>query len=206
MNAPSSPLEAISNLPTREQQVALGALLSSLFARHHVQLTVVGGAAVQFYTQAEYVTGDLDAILVGDTIEMIEDVMGGLGFKRTTMYRHFEHPLLPFVVEFPPSPMAVGSRELSKVNIFKYGGSEVRVIRVEDIIMDRIIGGVEWDQDPLMDQARLLWIKNKDIIDKKYLRGFARQEGYIRELTKIMKEGNKARGALHGKSKRHASP
>lgn len=180
-------LEKIVNLPPTNQQIALAALLTTLFKKHYVNLVVVGGAAVQYYSEAEYVTKDLDAILFCDSKDIVDQVMTELGFKRTSTYRHFEHSSFPFVVEFPPSPVAVGGTHLSKFNLLKLDEYVVEVIRVEDIIMDRIIGGVEWNQEHYIAQAKLLWIKNKKIIDRKYLTKFAKKEGYLKELRKIMK-------------------
>ena len=179
-------LETIAALPPTKQQIALAALLTTCFKKELVDLVVVGGAAVQYYSEAEYVTKDLDAILFCDTGDIVDQVMNELGFKRTRSIRHFEHSLLPFVVEFPPSPVQVGGRHLSRFNLLKMDQYLVEVIRIEDIIMDRIIGGVEWNQDKLLNQAKLLWIKNKTIIDKKYLKDFAREEGYVKALREVM--------------------
>lgn len=179
-------LEGIARLSRALQPIELGALLTRLFQERQVRLTIVGGAAVQFYTQAEYVTKDLDAILHNDETKDIEEVMGCLGFKRTTTYRHFEHPLFKFVVEFPPSPVEVGNRHIVKYSQMQTSLGPVNVIKVEDIILDRIIAGVEWKQPDRLAQARLLWLKCQSIIDKKYLKQFAKEEGYEKELKKIM--------------------
>lgn len=180
-------LKTIADLPATTQQIALAAFLSRLFEKEKVGLTVVGGAAVQYYTGAEYVTKDIDAILSGDTKEVVDRVMTAAGFKRATTYRHFEHPLFPFVVEFPPAPVEVAGRYISDFNILKMGDRSVRVIRVEDIIIDRLTGGIEWKSEKSMNQARLLWIKNKKYIDQKYLTEFAKAEGYLKALKDIMK-------------------
>lgn len=180
-------LKLIANMPPTNQQIALAALLTSCFKKQRVYLVVVGGAAVQYYSEAQYVTKDLDAILFCDTKNIVDEVMNELGFKRTSSFRHFEHPSFSFVVEFPPSPVQVGSRHLEQFNLLKMDQYTVEVIRIEDIIMDRIIGGVEWEQEHLLNQAKLLWIKNKKIIDKKYLIDFAKKEGYSKTLREIMK-------------------
>ena len=56
-------LEKISRLPVTIQQVVLGAFLTKFFVEKDVKLTLVGGATVQFYTQAAYLTHDVDIIL-----------------------------------------------------------------------------------------------------------------------------------------------
>jgi len=187
MKTAEKQLEEILKMPLAEQQLALAAFVSSLFQKYHVDLVVVGGASVQYYTRAEYVTGDLDAILYGDTKEMVEEVMSSIDFKRTSSYRHFEHPKFPFVIEFPSSPVMVGGRKIMKVDQLQFGAYSVQVIKVEDVIMDRIIAGVEWRDTPSLDQARLMWLKNKDRIDLDYLTDFAKKEGYLKTLKEITK-------------------
>ncbi|HCU23898.1 MAG TPA: hypothetical protein DF383_02685, partial [Deltaproteobacteria bacterium] len=59
--------------------------------------------------------------------------------------------------------------------------------RVEDMIMDRIVAGVAWKDRPSIEQAKLLWIKNKDQIDRAYLKQFAKEEGCEATLKEIMK-------------------
>lgn len=176
----------IVELPPAIQPIVLAAFLSKLFQEERIDLTVVGGAVVQFYTDALYVTHDLDVILRGDTTELIEKVMYGLGFKRTTTYRHFEHPKFEFTVEFPPSPVEIGSRVISKVNIIETEEGPVRVVRIEDMIMDRIIAAVEWRDRPSLDQAKLMWQRNQDKIDRVYLIDFATKERYLKTLNEVM--------------------
>ncbi|MCP5464956.1 MAG: hypothetical protein H7A33_08035 [Deltaproteobacteria bacterium] len=177
----------IATLPKTEQQIHFAAILSAAFKKKNITLTVVGGSAVQFYTDANYTTKDLDAVLYGDDKASVEEVMNALGFKRSQSYRHFEHPKLNFVVEFPPDPVAVGSKIITKINLIKMNSLEVRVIRIEDILMDRIIGAIEWKSEKYHEQAKLLWKKNKDLIDLKYLKNFAKEEGYTKELNQIIK-------------------
>lgn len=180
-------LQKIAKGSLTEQQMELAAVLAAEFAKHGTSLTVVGGAAVQFYTQSGYVTKDVDAVLIGDTTEIIEAVMSGLGFKRAPTYRHFEHPLFGFVVEFPPEPIAAGSRGLYQFAEVKTNYGPVRILRVEDLIMDRITAGIEWRSERYLAQAKLLWLSNKGDIDFRYLQGFAKEEGYEDTLREIMK-------------------
>jgi len=180
-------LKGISQLDETRQKITLAAFLTRLFKEKGVSLAVVGGAAVQYYTLSEFVTQDLDAVLSGDTKEIIEEVMYGLGFKRTTMYRHFEHSSFEFIVEFPPSPVEVASRVITKMNSVKTAEGEVRVIRVEDIIMDRITVAVEWKDLASLDQAKLMYAKHSESIDENYLTQFAKEEGYSKTLKEVMK-------------------
>jgi hypothetical protein len=177
----------ISKLPDSIQQVSLAAFLSNLFKAKGMDFILVGGATVQFYTQSQYLTKDIDVILRGDTKESIEEIMTSLDFRRTTNYRQFENPLFQFSVEFPPSPIEVGGRTITKVDVIKTPEGPLEIIKVEDIIMDRIIAGVEWKDTSSLEQAKLLWTVKKDRIDLDYLTDFAKKEGYLKILQEVLK-------------------
>jgi len=180
-------LKAIAELPQTIRQVSLAAFLSKLFRARNMDFILVGGATVQFYTQGTYLTKDIDVILRGDTKEMIEEIMTSLGFKRTSNYRQFGHPVFDFSVEFPPSPIEIGSRTISKVNVIETPEGPLEIIRIEDIIMDRIIAGVEWKHQGSIQQAKLLWIQNQKRIDLDYLTDFAKKEGYLKTLKEVIR-------------------
>ncbi len=183
-----SKLKKISKLPATIQQVTLAAFFSKIFRQKGIDFILVGGAAVQFYTQAQYLTGDIDVILRGDTKEVIETIMTSLGFYRTSNYRQFENPLFQFSVEFPPSPIAIGNRTITMVDVVETPEGPLKIIRIEDLIMDRIIAFVEWKDAPSLDQAKLLYFKNKKEIDHNYLADFAKKEGYSKMLKEVIRK------------------
>jgi hypothetical protein len=182
-------LKKISGLPEAVQQVTLAAFLSRIFKKRGMDFILVGGATVQFYTQAQYQTGDIDVILRGDTKEVVEEIMHSLGFKRVTNYRQFENPLFRFSVEFPPAPIEIGNRTITKVVSVETPEGPLDMLRIEDILMDRIIAGVEWKDPQSIEQAKLLWQLNRKRIDLDYLLDFAKKEGYLKILREVMKLG-----------------
>ena len=187
MRSDADKIKELVGLPVALRPIVLGAILSRLFTARGVDLIIVGGAAVQYYVQAEYVTKDLDAVLRGADREITDEVMGRVGFVRTSSYRHYVHPDFTLPVEFPPSPIEVGDRIISQVNQIKTDEGPVQIVRVEDLIMDRITAAVVWKDRPSLDQAKLLWVKNKDQIDRKYLTQFAKEEGYLKVLKEVTK-------------------
>lgn len=180
-------LKSIAKLPRTVQQVTLAAFLSNFFRKRDIDFILVGGATVQFYTQGEYLTKDIDVVLRGDSKEVIEEIMTSLGFKRTSNYRQFGNPLFEFSVEFPPSPIEVGSRIIVKVSVIETPEGPLELIKIEDIIMDRIIASIEWKHKGSLEQARLLWMKNQSRIDLDYLTDFAKKEGYLKTLQDIIR-------------------
>jgi hypothetical protein len=63
----------------------LASICSALFGREGIQLVVVGGSAIEFYTEGAYVSGDVDLCVMEArralTIRLRQEVMGQLGAK-----------------------------------------------------------------------------------------------------------------------------
>jgi hypothetical protein len=64
------------------KHLKLASLVSSVFRERGVDLVVVGGSAIEFYTEGAYVSGDLDMCLISPTrlnIRNRQELMGRLG-------------------------------------------------------------------------------------------------------------------------------
>ena len=64
------------------KHLKLASLVSTVFRSRGVELVVVGGSAIEFYTEGAYVSGDLDMCLVSPTrldIRTRQELMGQLG-------------------------------------------------------------------------------------------------------------------------------
>ena len=69
------------NDPTLKH-LKLASLVSAVFREGGVELVVVGGSAIEFYTEGAYVSGDLDLCLISPArldIRTRQDLMGRLG-------------------------------------------------------------------------------------------------------------------------------
>jgi hypothetical protein len=64
------------------KQLKLASLVSAVFRERGIQLVVVGGSAIEFYTEGAYASGDLDLCLISPTrlgIRDRQEIMGQLG-------------------------------------------------------------------------------------------------------------------------------
>ena len=67
-----------------ERAMKLAGLVTSLFREHGIHLVVVGGSAVEFYTEGGYMSGDIDFCrksLKGPSPRLMEEVFKALGGK-----------------------------------------------------------------------------------------------------------------------------
>ncbi|SRR5258708_793288 len=66
------------------KHLKLASLVSAIFRESGVELVVVGGSAIEFYTDGAYVSGDIDMCLVSPTrldIRKRQELMGQLGAR-----------------------------------------------------------------------------------------------------------------------------
>jgi hypothetical protein len=66
------------------KHLKLASLVSAVFRERGVELVVVGGSAIEFYTEGAYVSGDLDMCLVSPArlgVRTRQELMGLLGAK-----------------------------------------------------------------------------------------------------------------------------
>ncbi len=66
------------------KHLKLASLVSAVFRERSIELVVVGGSAIEFYTEGAYVSGDLDLCLVSPArlgIRIRQELMGQLGAR-----------------------------------------------------------------------------------------------------------------------------
>ncbi len=97
---------------------------------------LVGGAAVEYYTEGGYSTADVDMVSEGGP-ELIK-VMGNLGFHK--IGKDFSHPKLKIYVEFPGRALKA-SEKFSELEIY---GHRLRIISIEDLVVDRLCAFKFW--------------------------------------------------------------
>lgn len=156
--------------PLRRSLVVLG-LLTTAMKPLGLRPILVGGAAVEFYTLGGYATRDLDLVLRGR--DKAKGVLEENGFIRHQGSRHWYHEDLDLALEIPDEYLA-GSEE--KVLTLEIEDTEVFIIGIEDLILDRIAAFKFWSSG--MDgqwAARLIAIQG-DEVDWNYLEQRAEQE------------------------------
>lgn len=134
----SEDFDAISRQPEGVERTAA---LASWFQRLYEGAgepppVLVGGAAVELYTGGAYTTGDLD--FVGSLPDPVAEKLRRAGFRRQG--RHWLHREGQIFIELPGS--ALGDREMA-VRL-RHGESEVVVVDVEALLVDRLAAWEFW--------------------------------------------------------------
>lgn len=171
-----------------ERQMCVAATISLAFEKRGIQTVLVGGAVVEYYTAGEYTTVDIDMILPPLEKQEIETVMKELGFEKFEDYRHWLHPHIPIPVEFPPGPLQIGHLLIQEVNEIEIEKIKLKILKVEDILLDRLIMAQEWKELQAQIQAEMLMYAHYSEIDWPYVHRKSSQLGILKLFQKIQRK------------------
>jgi hypothetical protein len=144
-------------------------------------LIVVGGSAIEIYTEGAYVSGDIDICAPRETIA---SVLTAWGFKQPGReWARLDWKIVVDVV----APRVSGSMRLSRVLETPYG--VVRVGSIEDLLIRRLALVKFWNESGEYRNAQLLGALPG--IDWEYLDFQARREDLVAELAQLRKSVTK---------------
>ncbi|MFC6348211.1 hypothetical protein [Vagococcus carniphilus] len=186
-------LNEIKQLPeakVTEKNFRMAGIISDLITRFSTdskKTVIVGGLSVNYYTEGEYATQDID--IIARINQKIEDILKELGFVKTSG-RHFSNDDLKIYIEFPSEPLEADPSRL--VHIETQDGFQVSVIGLDDILIDRIRARVNWKEGIQTKWIRQLWTKHKNRFDVEYI-----EEKLKNEELKFFKQLKSAYEDIH---------
>ncbi len=145
-----------------EEKFEFLAELSSLFPDNKKPI-LVGGSAVELYKRGMAKSIDLD--IIADRM-VIAPLLLKQGFKQEG--RHFYKGRID--IEIPSDIFKERSI------IVKYRGKKIRIVSVEDLIIDRLCACKFWESVYDCEQAQMLIRAYKNRLDRQYLNERAMQE------------------------------
>ena len=139
---------------------------------------LVGGAAVEVYSNSAINTGDFDISTPWQ--KEFEEELQRLGFEQPSgpgiALRGWIHPSLRLGFEVVSSSLLEGMADRDRVRLIDLGGDgEVAIISVEDIIADRMGQYASGSAPEMLEQARKLYVLHRDA-DRNYMEQRIRQE------------------------------
>jgi len=129
---------------------------------------VVGGQAVETYTAGQFRTGDID--IVTPDSKAAEEILEQIGFEREGMI--WLSKALGLAIHI----VGLSHKNSEKARIIHAGPYQVRIVGVEDLIIDRLAAAKFWKSQVDLEQAKALWKGFRKQIDLQYLRKRAREE------------------------------
>jgi hypothetical protein len=150
-------------------------------ARTQFRPILVGGAAVEYYTGGDIVSGGFDVIAPDEPA--FSEAMLANGFQRENrpghVLRGWYHDALEIGVELVSGPLFEGRTDHSRIPVVLVEGSpRVRIPPIEDLIADRLAQFEASDRrdQEMLNQAHLLFQLAEDV-DSAYLERRISEEG-----------------------------
>jgi hypothetical protein len=113
----------------------VAALVCTTLESHGISVVLSGGAVVSIYSNAEYVSYDLDFVPIG-LARKVDRAMESLGFEK--QQRHWRHPRSRYWVEFPAGPVAIGEETVHEFAERESATGMLRLLRPTECVMDRL--------------------------------------------------------------------
>jgi hypothetical protein len=115
-----------------------------------------------FFSDNKYQSLDLDFVscAVEDNAKAIKEAMREIGFRRAAE-GFFEHPDCPFIVEFIPPPLAIGSEPVKEVITAKTAIGSFKLLSPTECVKDRLAAYYHWDDLQSLEQAIMVAKRKK---------------------------------------------
>jgi len=134
------------------KHLKLASLCSALFAERGIELVVVGGSAIEFYTEGAYTSGDVDLCVVNSrvplTVRLRQEIMGRLAARGGPRSWEVAGAYIDVLGSFE-NLARTGMRTIAA----PFG--DVKVSPVEELIVERIlVSRYPQDYPPALDCAK----------------------------------------------------
>lgn len=169
--------EAVQIKNATKQKIAVASVIAEALRSVGQDPILVGGAAVEFYTQGEYSTADIDMVTFGGP--KVVQMMSELGFERKG--KDFVHPTLDLYVEFPGESLG----PTQKYDIVQLDQRSLKVISTEDLIIDRLCSYKFWKS--AIDGLNAMMLLEQADIDTGRLLDRAKEED-VEDALQAVKE------------------
>lgn len=159
--------------------------VSASLRRHRIEAILTGGACASLHSKGEYLSHDLDYIIRNAvTRAQLDHAMLAVGFVRTgAEYRHAD---LPFFVEFPKGPLAIGDDDLVEPVEVRVGSVKVLTLSATDSCRDRLAAFYHWNDLQSLRVAAA--IARRQPVNIRTIRAWSLKEGRAAEFRRFERE------------------
>jgi len=165
----------------------VGLLSKEMLMQKVSQPIVVGGMAVELYTQGSYTTGDIDLKAPKEPLKEILTRWGFINQGRLWLNKE-----LDIYVDWLGEDLEEGPEALQRLNTLVIDeGLQIKVISIEDLIIDRLKAYKWWrDEDSFLWARVLVEVKKvlAEPLEVEYLRRRAAEEEIEDILESLFKK------------------
>ncbi len=118
------------------KHLKLASLVSAIFRERGIELVVVGGSAIEFYTEGAYVSGDLDMCVASSstalTVRLRQEIMAQVGASGGPRSWRVAGAFLDVLATFENAAR-------TPIRVLRGPFGDVRVTPVEELIAERVL-------------------------------------------------------------------
>lgn len=130
----------------------LAARVATHLQAQGIEVVLVGGLAVEIYTDNLYLTKDIDMVNTNySRPQVLHQAMAQLAFYKQG--RVFISDTTEITVEFPSGPLAVGDELIQASTVVQIGDLRLPILRQEDVVKDRLSAFMHWSDHQSLVQA-----------------------------------------------------
>ena len=178
-------------LDERTRLPAAAAAVGAALTRHDIRAVLTGGACASVYTRGQYQSRDMDFIVVRTTTQaQLDTALGSIGFVRKG--DRYLHPRLPFYVEFPRGPLAIGDDYRIRPARRRLGRARVLMLSATDSCRDRLAAFYHWNDRQSLEVAVEIAIAQQ--VSIAVIRRWSAAEGFRERFEQFLIEVRRARG------------
>ena len=171
--------------------VELASIVAKHLAQRDIRVVLVGGLAVEIYTENLYLTKDID--MVNNSYNPPAEIRGAMseiGFHRQG--RVYVNETTDVCVEFPSAPLSVGEELIQDTTTIETDNGELPILFATDVVKDRLAAYFHWsDRQSLVQALAIMSIHN---IVPSDLEAFCDNEGepeQFKTLERLWKHAQK---------------
>ena len=141
--------------------VELAAIIATHLQERGIRVVLVGGLAVEIYSENIYPTKDINMIDISyQKPAALHQAMAAIGF--TKQGRIFVSETTDITVEFPTAPITVGDETVTETTHVRNSAGTIPILKAGDVIKDRLAAYFHWQDKPSLVQALTLLARYTD--------------------------------------------
>jgi hypothetical protein len=169
---------------------AVAALVGAALLEHGVRAVLTGGACASLYSDGEYESRDMDFVLTGPVSQrQLDAALGSVGFVRRR--DRYVHPELPFFVEFPRGPLAIGDDYRIRPVLRRARRRRMLTLSATDSCRDRLAAFYHWSDRQSLQVAVSIALAQR--VDMAGIRRWSVGEGFADRFEEFAAELRRGR-------------
>jgi hypothetical protein len=161
-------------LSRRSSLLEVAAVVGDALRRHRIRAVLTGGACASLHSGGVHQSVDVDFVLSGVVKQAdLDRAMASVGFTRHR--DRYVHERVPFFIEFPRGPLAIGEDSRVRPIVHRVGALRSLILSATDSCRDRLAAFYHWNDRQSLSVA--VAIARRRHVNRQAIRRWSVREG-----------------------------